>query len=206
MYRILYIDEDDSDRREFKIYCKNVFEVITIHPPASLQQLFSVIDEIGPDAIVTDYHLTEHDASIEYNGDDVVSNYLQLRHQFPVFLLTSYEDTAINEDLDPSYIYTKDVMSEAEVDNVVKFRLRVSRKIEVYKSYLDDLETRILELKEKGNDRSDEDKALLIQLDSELERTLGSNYSLGDKVKEDPYLDSLKLMLDKADELLNALK
>lgn len=205
MYKILYVDEDRSDRREFKIYCKGAFNVIDVHPPATIPELIQLIDDIKPDALVTDYQLTENDASIEYNGDDLATLYLRLRENFPVFLLTSFEDTAIDENLDPSFIYSKDVMSEVDLDKVIKFKVRVSRKIEIYKKNLADLEQQLLSLKNKKSSLTDEERATMIKLDSEIERSLGSNYSLEDRVKDDLYAAGIKSMLDKADEILKKL-
>lgn len=205
MYRILYVDEDQSDRREFKIYCKGEFEVVDIHPPATLDELLSIIDEVKPDALVTDYQLTENDETIEYNGDDLATLFLRLREDFPVFLLTSYEDSAIDENLDPSFIYSKDVMSEIEVDKVVKFKVRVNRKIEVHRSKIDKLEEELLDLKSRFKSLSEAEKAKLIKIDSEIERMLGSNYAIEEKVKDDIYMEGLNQLIEKADEILNRL-
>ena len=201
MYKVLYIDEDASDRRDFKTYCKGHFEVNDLHPPVTLGELLEIIDEVAPDAVITDYHLTEKDENVTYNGDDVAVKFLGIREKFPVFVFTSYEDDAILEEIDPMLVFTKDIMEDDEIDAVIKFKQRVSRKIEIYQDHIMKIEESLISLNQKKT-KSDEDIVNIIKLDNELERSLGKNTSISPELKKRAYSDDLAEMLEKAEEII----
>ena len=83
-YKILYVDEVDSERRRFKTYIHNNdtdVEFITVAPEIDYE-LNIFVDKIlneNYDAIITDHKLNEENSNIQFDGIDLVEAILKRR-------------------------------------------------------------------------------------------------------------------------------
>ena len=57
--------------------------------------------------------LSEEDPTVHYNGSDVIKEILNIRKDFPVFILTSFEDDAIDKGFDVNIVYEKKEIQES---------------------------------------------------------------------------------------------
>lgn len=76
-YKILFIDEEEKQHDRFMDYFEAIcpeIEPVCVLPKPSLEEMMALIDELHPDAIVTDYRLNEiklHiNYTVKYNGND----------------------------------------------------------------------------------------------------------------------------------------
>ncbi len=207
-YKVAYIDEEESDIREFQLYAKDDFEVIPIKPVPELYDLLKEIEDSSVDAVIVDFDLTDKDPTIHYKGNDVVEAIRSVRSNYPVFILTSFDGDAIEGSEDVNIIYIKDLMSEKEFEEKVKFKERVIKQIAHYKKNIADKEKRLLQLKTLRDKKelTPEQERELIELDSFIEKSLNKINSIPKEIKSETYDAKLSGLLEKTDEILKKLQ
>jgi len=201
-YKIAYIDESQEDIRRFQRFSYNYFDVVPFIPKASIEDTCNEIIESHVDALVSDFEFSEKLSTVHYDGTNLVSLFLKKRENFPVFILTSFEDDAISKGEDVNIIYEK-----KEMDNGEMFLERVKAQIEKYKHKLEAEENRLLELiaeskKRKLNDAEIEE---LSELDSKIEKALDKESRIPNILRNDKEASDLSELLKKVDELAKKL-
>ena len=206
-YRVAYIDEQDADIRSFKrsVLLRSVekFEVCSVKPKSSIEDTIVEIFDCGVDAVIADFRLSEEDPTVHYNGSDIVREVLNIRAEFPVFILTSFEDDAIDKGFDVNIVYEK-----KDIQENGKFFEKVILQIKKHKSKIENAELRLNELlvkkqKEPLNNREEEE---LIELDSLIEKTLDKRNSIPADFKKITNTEKLRELINKTDELIREVK
>ena len=150
-YKVAYIDEVDSDIRSFKrsvlLRANTKFEVVVVKPKEDINETVKDILDSSVDAIVSDFKLSEEAPNVHYNGSDIINAILEIREDFPVFILTSFEQDAEDKGSDVNIVYEK-----VDVQESSKFFDKVIHQIKKHKAKIESAEIRILELKEKQKD------------------------------------------------------
>jgi hypothetical protein len=201
-YKVAYIDESDVDIRRFQRFARNYFEVFPLKPNKKKEITIEEILDCHVDAIIADFDLSEQDETIHYNGADLVNLILEVREQFPVFILTSYEDDAVSKGEDVNIVYEKSEMSNGE-----KFLERVKNQIEKYQHRIEDAEKKLLALiedsKKRKLDAAEEEE--IIKLDSLIEKALDKKTQIPEIIKHRNEAEDLSKLLKKVDELTKKL-
>jgi hypothetical protein len=222
-FKIAYIDESDADIRRFQRFSFNYFNVIPIIPKDSIEETCNEILESHVDAVVSDFEFSEQLSTVHYDGTDLVSLLLKKRENFPVFILTSYEDDAISKGEDVNIIYEKkemvkktisqepltiltkkvDESKKQEKDSRENFLERVKAQIEKYKYKLEAEENRLLELIEESKKRQLNAMEIeeLSELDSKIEKALDKESRIPNILRNDKEASELSELLKKIDEL-----
>ncbi|MBK2258020.1 hypothetical protein [Francisella philomiragia] len=210
-YKILFIDEEEMERIDFRIYVEDndsekVFDLRTPEPGHILNDFVSTIINENYDAIITDHNLKSSNSAIQYDGLMLVEAILEVRYNFPCFILTSYEDDAIRDGKDVNIVYIKDIMvPEEEKNHQVKFIDRVKNQIEHHRKKIKDIEDEIKVLVARKDLNADEEIRLL-ELDSTLEKMTNQPSSIPSKFKSKTNLEALHKLIDNTDQLLKSLK
>ncbi|MDY6026197.1 response regulator [Bergeyella zoohelcum] len=154
-YRIAYIDEDKGWINTFYQTFKNDFDVtrIKVDSESSVESILDKLRESNLDAIVTDYLLEENDGA-SFNGNRIVEEIKKIRPHFPIIMLTSHPNQAINHTDDVHIIYSKDILSaenKKDQENLDILKIKINSNILNYYKKIDDTNTRIEELVKKRN-------------------------------------------------------
>ena len=205
-YKIAYIDESEADIRRFQRFSYNYFEVISFIPKDTIEETCNDILESHVDAIVSDFEFSEQLSTVHYDGTNLVSEFLKKRDNFPVFILTSFEDDAISKGEDVNIIYEKKEMDEGEKGE--KFLERVKAQIEKYKHKLETVENRLVELIAESKKRKLDafEKQELAELDSKIEKALDKESQIPNILRDDNEANELSELLKKVDELAKKLE
>lgn len=201
-YKIAYIDESNADTRKFQRFSNNYFDVIPFIPKDNIEDTCNEILESHVDGIISDFDFSEQLSTVHYDGTDLVSLFLKKRENFPVFILTSFEDDAISKGEDVNIIYEKKEMDEGEM-----FLQRVKAQIEKYKHKLETEETRLLELIAESKKRKLDafEMQELSELDSKIEKALDKESQIPNILRDDKEATELSELLKKVDELAKKL-
>lgn len=205
-YKVAYIDEMDSDIRSFKrsvlLRANEKFEVVAIKPKANINDTVSMIFENFVDAVVADFRLSEEDPTVHYNGSDLIKEVINIRDDFPVFILTSFEDDAVDQGFDVNIVYEK-----VDVQESSKFFDKVILQIKKYKAKIESAELRILELteKRKNNPLTNSEEQELLELDSLIEKSLDKKSKMPVDLKATTNSERLEELLNKADKIIEAI-
>uniref|UniRef100_UPI004049EDAA hypothetical protein n=1 Tax=Gelidibacter sp. TaxID=2018083 RepID=UPI004049EDAA len=206
-YKVAYIDEMDSDIRSFKrsvlLRANEKFEVVAIKPKANILDTVTLIFESFVDAVVADFRLSEEDPTVHYTGSDLIMEVLEVREDFPVFILTSFEDDAVDKGFDVNIVYEK-----IDVQESSKFFDKVILQIKKHKAKIEAAEIRILELIEKGKKETltNSEEEELMELDSLVEKSLDNKSKVPLNIKISSNAERLEKLLNKADEIIEAVK
>ena len=217
-YNILFIDEESTQHDRFLDYFEIVYPEIVpkcIFPEASLKEMLEKLSEMHPDAIVTDFVLNEIRTDISYNVDytgiELVDVIHKHREGFPCFIITSFDDTAVDATDDVNLVYIKDVLNTkkdtTKDTSKVTFAQRIISQVDKYRSKIDHAKEELSTLVEKRAKGQtgvyEEDR--IIKLDSFLEGALDAYDAIPSQMKELSNLDKLNELIGKADEILKKL-
>ena len=205
-YKVVYIDEVDADIRSFKrsvaLRANEKFDVISVKPKEDIIETVREIFSNFPDAIVADFRLSEEAPDVHYNGSDVIKEILSIRENFPVFILTSFEEDAEDKGFDVNIIYEK-----VEVQESSKFFDKVILQIKKHKSKIESAEIRIIELKkiQKDSSLTMSEEQELIDLDSLVSKSLDKRGFIKKDIKVSTNTDRLQALIKKADDIIDAI-
>lgn len=220
-FKLLFVDEERDSFDDFLDYVEkssraNEVEVMTQLPLNSMDLMIDTIIKLNPDAIITDFFLNEKrvdiDYTVPYNGTELVESVLSIKEDFPCFILTTFDDVAINEIEDVNKIYVKNILhkSNKEERNKAKatFLDRVVIQIKHYKSKILKAENELLSLieKRKSGETNYEDEQRIIELDTILEKSIDKNSYIPENYKLSSNTDKLGELLNKVDNLLNEVE
>lgn len=159
-YNILFIDEESTQHDRFLDYFEIVYPEIVpkcIFPEASLKEMLEKLSEMHPDAIVTDFVLNEIRTDISYNVDytgiELVDAIHKHREGFPCFIITSFDDTAVDATDDVNLVYIKDVLNTkkdtTKDTSKVTFAQRIISQVDKYRSKINHAKEELSTLVEK---------------------------------------------------------
>lgn len=211
-YKILYVDEVDSERRRFKTYIYNNDtdqEFITVAPEIDYELevfLENILNE-NYDAIITDHKLNEEDSNIQFDGIELVEAILKKRIDFPCFILTSFDDEAVREGDDVNIVYIKGLMEsdEEKEGHKAKFIDKIKNQIKHHRKKIENVKRELEELIKKDYLNAS-DEARLLELDTYLEKVTNTSSALPSHLKNTHNLSELHKMIDNTDKLLAELK
>ncbi|MCY4298151.1 MAG: hypothetical protein OXC61_02490 [Flavobacteriaceae bacterium] len=206
-YKVVYIDEVDREIRSFKrsvkLRANEKFDISVVKPKPTIESTVSKIINQFADAVVADFRLSEEAPEVHYNGSTIIEEILKIRKDFPVFILTSFEDDAIDKGFDVNIVYQKkDILSNS------KFFDRVVNQIKKHRVKIKNAETRILELIKKREQKqlSQQEEYELLELDQFIEERLDQRGLITKDLKTITNSKRLKSLLDKADKILEEIK
>jgi len=200
-HKITYLDESDEDIRAFQRFASSHFQILPLKPIPSIDEMLEVIFESGTTALIVDFDLSEEDPTIHYSGTDIVEGILAQRPNFPIFILTSYDEQALENGDDVNIVYEKKEM----YDKNVKLLDKVNAQIVKYIKRIQLKEERILELQTIRQQRelTLKEENELIELDSFIEESLNKQGVVPDALKTTTNEERLLSILTKVDVLLN---
>ena len=213
-YKILFIDEEKRQQDEFADFMDHYqdrVELICCYPLSTLVDTIAMIDELHPDAIVSDFKLNDIKDDIKYNvsfdGSELMDAYLDERPGFPCFVLTSFDDEAIYRSHDLNIVYLKRDLHPSK-DDKITFADRIIQKIVSYQAEISNAQERLNDLMElrRNNQATSKDEQELIELDSFLERSLGQKTQVPAGMKELSNMNRLNELIGKADAILAKLE
>jgi CheY-like chemotaxis protein len=219
MYKIVYIDECQDDIEAFLDYfedndSKNDFNIETLFPVESIEEMIDLIFQKSPDAIISDFQLNEYKTTVKYNvpytGVQLSEKIFEEKHRYPCFVLTSYDDDAIKKSQDVNIVYIKDILHgiNGKSNAQANFLGIIKHQILHYRSRISNAEKELLELIKKSNtkDLNAEEEARLLELDDFIEKSTNKKSALPNQLKGTKNLDALHALIANTDELLKELK
>src|SRR5947199_4826225 len=102
MMTLVYVDEQESARNDMirTVYLSEYFDagdVKVLDPSTNIDETIEQIEALHPDALITDYVLSEHKAGVGYTGSDLVLKFQERHKDFPCFVTTGYATDAATQ-------------------------------------------------------------------------------------------------------------
>ncbi|MDP4490044.1 hypothetical protein QDG88_19210 [Pseudoalteromonas piscicida] len=205
-FKVVYVDEDESDRTEFRVHFigKEQCELILLHPEENIDHMTQIIIDINPDAVVSDFQLKIKEPKVQYNGADLISKLKREKEYLPCFLLTSYEGEAVNHAVDVNWVHDKDELIPDGSEKPA-FSVKVVQQIHVNKTIVDNLKSERSELMGKAS-LNELEKRKLIDINNEIERYLFKDEILPKELKELDGLHKLDKLIELSELLINSIE
>jgi len=210
-YKILYIDEEKKELREFIRNFDQQFEVEIQLPVENMEELIRPVVDNVVDALIVDHLLTEYrtdvKAHITYTGVDIIEKVKSLKNDFPCFILTSHDVDAASAVSDVNFIYPKKMRDPANKYGKLTLQETIRLQIEHYKNRVKEKQARLCELlgKHKKDGLSPDEENELLDIDNYLERTIAADKALPKIKKEEIAFGKISELITSAKELLERL-
>ena len=221
MYTVMFIDERQEALDDFKDYIdaitptKKTIKPIVEFPLSSLSEMVQYILNTNPDALIVDYLLNDEIKHLGYNvpytGTQLINEVRSRRTNFPCFVLTSFDDRAINESEDVNIVYVKGILETDEKHSLqarATFIEKIEKQIEHYRARINKAKHRLDELRNlrQAGKATIYDEDELIELDNFLEKALDRTSAIPSDLKQVSSSKKLGSLLAKANEILECIK
>lgn len=216
-YRIGIIDDDptkvtqlitnillccnDEDGQPLKEKYSN-YELVPIELPImdTTDEMVEHVVTEHLDAVIIDYKLSSQKA-ISYSGVSVAHEINSRLYNFPVFILTTYQDDLFEHELFDSYLvfdferYIGDEKERVELNSKLIQQVRKYRiEIKNWKEELHQL------LPHEGESEAVDER--ILELDTRLEKSINGNASISIPIKRGFTSDKINELISKIDSLI----
>lgn len=205
MFRIGYIDEDEGWQNSFYQKLKEDFDVklFEITKETSKESLVEEIFESALDVLVLDFRLDENDL-LDFNADEIIEKIQQINLHYPLIVLTSYEEDALDNVENANLVNDKEMLQSK--NNILKRKLSsiasgYKEKIESAKKNLQRLEKRRAAA---GLNSSEEDQ--YVELNTFLDQTICAENRLSRTFYSEETNKKLDDLINLAERVLDNVK
>ena len=146
LFTIGYLDEEEQWKLMFSNSLKSDFNIVLLDLPEKASDIWQIVKEENLDALIVDFRLFES-GKVTYNGNDVVKAIRCHNLHLPMFVITSYEDNAIELCEDVYIVRSKDMLTDTQRLSLLKKLF--SRAINAYNHQILDANETILEINRK---------------------------------------------------------
>lgn len=190
------------------------FSAVEIPLDEDIEKIIDNIEEAKVDYVWIDFDYS-HKQEIAFNGIDIANALLARHEDFPLSIITSYEDKLFENKLPfkpENVINYEDFNAKSDIssDTLISdntYLKRITRQIlnyekeeTYYKEKLDQL------LKDKNLISNVERDSAILKLDNKLENRLNAKYALPEKLKKDFANNKLDTLIERLDRILGDYK
>lgn len=199
MTYLLYYS-DGTEKQNTKKPSNAKFEVFEVPLSPDMNDITDFVLDNGIEVLLIDYNLASYE-TMPYSGVDV-ARYIDGRMaQFPMFILTSYEDELYEKEVFDTYQifdferYMSEEKERAELHyKLIQQVIKHHKQLELWEKELQRL------LPEKGKSAAIDSK--ILELDSLLEKSIDGHASISDTLKKSINQNKVDELIRKIDLLL----
>lgn len=198
MIRLCCNDEDGQPRKEK--YAN--YELIPIELPLAetIDDMVESIIESGVDAVIVDYKLSSQQL-VSYSGVSLAKALNERLWKFPVFVLTTYQDDLFEHELFDSYLVFDFDRYIEDDDERVELNLKLIEQVKKYHSEMEDCRLELENLLPRAGESASVDERIL-ELDSQLERSIYGKAAISVPVKKDFAAEKINELISKIESLI----
>ena len=201
---LTYLDlgwDDEDGNLLKKKYEGVVLSPIEIKLESTEEEMVHKVYETKPDALIIDYKLSSQE-NIAYSGVSLAEAIDAKLHDFPIFILTSFQDDVYSKECFDVYQvfdferYIGDQNERLEINSKIVEQIRkYNRMILQWKSELAEL------IPLKGTSISIDDR--IVELDTWIENSIDGLSALSPKMKRDLGSNHIQELIAKIDSIIN---
>ncbi len=218
IYNIGIIDDDASKITQLITYLrlgwndldgnlvKEKYKDVMLNPVEltlndSLNDMVEIIYTSKLDALIVDYNLSSQQ-NISYTGIELVTATQEKLFEFPIFVLTSYQDDLfLKECFDVYQVFDFERYIEDQ-DERIELNSKIVEQIKKYRSSIvrwkDELSVLLSQI---GTSHKIDER--IIELDTKIEKSIDGVSALSEKMKEDLGMNRIQNLIDKIDQLID---
>jgi hypothetical protein len=211
-HKVAYVDEERSAINTFQRQVHETLDVLEFIPKPDLDEFVQELLNSEAEAFVVDFRLNvgriDVEGPITYNGSELVEKILAVRKGFPCFVLTGYDEDAVQQTTDVNYVYSKDILEPGKQPGNITLAEKIRVQIEHYQANLKKQNERFEALLHKSETQglTEAEENELLKLDSFLESVLDDRESLAPEKKNEIAVGKIEELINSTQELLNVLR
>ena len=204
MFTIGYLDEEEQWKLMFRNSLKSDFNIVLLDLPEKVSDIWQIVEKEKLDALIVDFRLFES-GKVTYNGNDVVKDIRSHNLHLPMFVITSYEDNAIELCEDVFIVRGKDMLTDTQ--KISLFKKMLSRAINTYNHQIIEANETVLEINrklEKGMSLSAEEEEKRFRAERFLAE-LNIPDSFDSNMLTSAYSSQLQSLIDAANKIVDSI-
>ena len=204
MFTIGYLDEEEQWKLMFRNSLKSDFNIVLLDLPEKVSDIWQIVEKEKLDALIVDFRLFES-GKVTYNGNDVVKDIRSHNLHLPMFVITSYEDNAIELCEDVFIVRGKDMLTDTQ--KISLFKKMLSRAINTYNHQIIEANETVLEINrklEKGMSLSAEEEEKRFRAERFLAE-LNIPDSFDSNMMTSAYSSQLQSLIDAANKIVDSI-
>lgn len=181
-------------------YSKYELEPYEIKIKKDIKEMVDQVIELELDCVLVDYKLSSYEV-VSYTGIEFAKHLEDTLYDFPIFVLTSYEDD----------LFTNEIFNAYQVFDFNRYLEEKSEKIELHFKIIEQI-LKTNKQKEQWESKlkrllpyagtSEEIDSEILELDSKIEKSINGTHALPAKLKKDLSENKLQELLNKIDQIL----
>lgn len=198
MIRLCCDDEDGQPLKEK--YASYELSPVELALAETTDDMVECVIEAGVDAVIIDYKLSSQQ-SISYSGVSLAKA-LNLRlWGFPIFVLTTYQDDLFDHELFDSYLVFDFDRYIGDDQERIEFNSKLIEQIKKYRIEMASCKSELEDLLPRAGESASVD-ARILELDSQLERSIYGNAAISLPIKKDFTAEKINELISKIDSLI----
>lgn len=181
-------------------YSKFEFVPVEIEIKDDINEMLSDVIEQDLDCAIVDYKLSSYEI-VNYTGIEFAQNLEERVYDFPIFILTSYEDDLFTNEIYNAYqVFDFERYLNEEFERM-ELHFKIIEQILKFKKQREKCQKELKSLLPLAG-TSEEIDSRVLELDTRLEKSINGTYALSRKLKKDLNSNKLVELLDKIDLIL----
>lgn len=197
---LLYGMENASAEKKVK-YSNYKFEPYEIKVQANIENMINEVIEEKLDCVLVDYKLSSYEI-VDFTGVEFAIKLEEILDNFPIFILTAYEDDLFNNKIYNAYQVFNLDRYLSEDSEIVELNFKIIEQVLKRNKEIEQWEKEIEELLPKAGISAEID-AQLLALDTKLEKSINAKFAIPEKIKKDLSSNRIEKLLEKIDKLLD---
>lgn len=193
------ISEFASEEKKLK-YDKYDLDPYVIELQTDIEDMIEKIREEKLDCVLIDYKLSSYEV-VNFTGVEFAKELEKILYDFPIFILTAYEDDLFNKEIYNAYqVFNYSEYLDNERKNL-ELNFKIIEQVLKKERELKEWEKEIIELlPQAGSSALIDDR--ILELDTKLEKSLNAKYAFPVKTKKDLSNNKIEELLKKIDKIL----
>lgn len=204
LFTIGYLDEEEQWKLMFRNSLKSDFNIVLLDLPEKVSDIWQIVEKENLDALVVDFLLIES-GKVIYKGNDVVKDIRSHNLHLPMFIITSYEDNAIELCEDVFIVRGKEMLTDTQ--KLSLFKKMLSRAINTYYNQILEANETVLEINcklEKGMSLSADEEEKRFRAERFLAE-LNIPDSFDSNMLTSAYSSQLQSLIDAANKIVDSI-
>ena len=198
MIRLCCDDEDGQPLKEK--YASYELKPVELALAETTDDMVERVLEAGVDAVIIDYKLSSQQ-SISYSGVSLAKAINQRLWGFPIFVLTTYQDDLFDHELFDSYLVFDFDRYIGDDQERIEFNSKLIEQIKKYRIEIENCKSELENLLPRAGESASIDTRIL-ELDSQLERSIYGNAAISLPIKKDFTAEKINELISKIDSLI----
>lgn len=190
----------DAPKQKIDKYSDIKFEIVEMELTQEMEDVTATIIDKNIDAVLIDYNLSSY-AIISYTGVQLAKYIQEKFFEFPLFILTSYEDELYEKEIFDAYQIFDFERYLSEPKERIELHYKLIEQVAKYQKQIEQWKDEIRELLPRKGENIEIDNKIL-ELDEKLERSIDGHSAIPIEMKTSLKSNKLDELIDKIDLLL----